>query len=459
LSSLLFNLLLNEEMEMVTKRVRRVASVVLLFAILTAALAGCAVPAAQAPAASDAGTATAEAAPAEAGADAAPAEFTFTGWAINEGASKETVDGYIQAYAAANNATIKEQAYPWGEMLNQLVLQVNGGTAEGAAQLDVAWLNTLAATGKLKDLGAYVEGRGYTEAGLRSGQVDGVQYGLPWTTASIGLVANREILEAAGVTELPATVAEFEAALEKIKAYDSEIVPYAGMTALNGLKDLIPWIWTFGGSVIDEQGNVTLGDEGSVQALAWYKSLLDRGLMAPEMDRATARQLFSQGKVAFYDDAVVAKGIVTADTPIENLGELIVPVPRPVLKAGDEPQSLLWGHLVVVFDGPNADAAAQWAQFLTSDPATTVDYFEKLALPPTNEAALGSEVVKNDAYMSAWADTVTATARMNPFWPYVESARMESILAEQAQAYLLGGETDAAAAWQKAAAQIGELMQ
>ena len=54
------------------------------------------------------------------------------------------------------------------------------------------------------------------------------------------------------------------------------------MTALNGLKDLIPWIWTFGGSVIDDQGKVTLGDEGSVKALEWYKSLLDRGLMPPK---------------------------------------------------------------------------------------------------------------------------------------------------------------------------------
>ena len=33
--------------------------------------------------------------------------------------------------------------------------------------------------------------------------------------------------------------------------------------------------------------------------------------------------------------------------------------------------------------------------------------------------------------------------RTNPFWPYVESARLESILAEQVQAYLVGAEDDA----------------
>lgn len=404
-------------------------------------------------------TAEQEAPSAEEAASTEGTEFTFTAWALNEGASRDVVMGYIDDYAAKTGVTIKPVAYPWGETLNQLVLQATSGTAEGAAQLDIAWLNTLAATGKLKDLSTYAEGRGYQEAALASGQVDGVQYGLPWTTGSIGLVANKQILEEAGVAELPTTIEEFEAALEKIKAYDPEIIPYAGMTAIGGLKDIIPWIWTFGGEVIDENGNVTVGDEGSVAALEWYKSLLDKGYMAPDMDRFTARQLFSQGKVAFYDDAIVVKGIVTKDTPIENLGDLIVPVPRPVLNEGDAPQSLLWGHIVVVFDGDNGDAAAKWAQYLTSDLDTTLNYFETMSLPPTTTAALNSDVVKNDEFISTWANKITANARTNPFWPYAESARLESILAEQVQAYLVGAESDAKAALENANADISDMIQ
>jgi multiple sugar transport system substrate-binding protein len=387
-----------------------------------------------------------------------PAEFTFTGWAINEGASKEVVTGFMKSYGESHNAILKEQAFPYGEMLNQLILQANGGSAEGAAQMDINWLATLAATGKLKDLSAYTAGRGYTEAGLRSGQVNGVQYGLPWTTGSIGLVANKQILEAAGVTEMPKTVEEFEAALLKIKAYDPEIIPYAGMTAAAQLKDILFWIWTFGGSVIDANGKVTLGDAGSIAALEWYKSLLDRGLMAPEMDRFTARQLFSQGKVAFYDDAIVMRGIVTKDSPIANLGELIVPLSRPVLKLGDTPRALLWGHIVVVFEGKNSDAAAEWAQFLTSDLETTVTYFDKLSLPPTTEAALKSESVQKNAFIAGWSQKITATAQSNPFIVYPESARMEAILTENVNAYLVGAIPTAKAALDKAAADISALM-
>lgn len=388
--------------------------------------------------------------------DATP--VTFTGWSLNEGASRDTIMAFVADYEAQNNVDISDVAVPWGETLNQLVLQTSGNTAEGAAQLDIAWLTTLAATGALKDLSAYADGRGYTDAALSSGQVNGVQYGLPWTTGSIGMVANQQILDDAGITELPTTIAEFEAALEQIKAYDPEIIPYAGMTNIGGLKDVIPWIWTFGGEVIDANGNVVVGDAGSVAALEWYKSLLDRGLIASEMDRFTARQLFSQGKTAFYDDAIVVKGIVTKETPIENLADLIVSVPRPVVNAGDASQSLLWGHIVVVFDGENSDAAAAWAQHLTSDPDTIMTYFDQLSLPPTTAGGLGSSVVKEDAFISAWSNNVTATSRTNPFWPYAESARMEAILDEQIQAYLVGSIATAQEALEMANEQIRELM-
>ena len=381
----------------------------------------------------------------------------FTGWALNEGTSRDTIMRFVADYEVQNGVDIQDNALPWGETLEQLVLQSENGSAAGAAQLDPAWLTTLAATGTLKDLTEYTDGRGYTDAALSSGQIAGVQYGLPWTTGSIGLVANQQILEDAGVTELPRTVAEFEDALEKIQAHDPAIVPYAGMTTSGGLKDLIPWIWTFGGEVVDADGNFVLGDEGSVAALEWYKSLIERGLVAPEMDRFTARQLFSQGQAAFYDDAIVMKGIVTKESPIDNLGDLIVPVPRPVLNEGDAPQSLLWGHIVVVFDGENSDVAAEWAQHLTSDPDTVMTYFDELTLPPTTFGALSSTVVQSDEFISSWSNDITATSRTNPFWPYAEFAQMEAILDDQIQAYLIGSVESAQEALVTANEQISEL--
>ncbi|MBC8170661.1 MAG: ABC transporter substrate-binding protein, partial [Anaerolineae bacterium] len=277
----------------------------------------------------------------------------------------------------------------------------------------------------------------YSEASLKSCQVNGVQYGLPWTTASIGMVANQELLEAAGVTELPTTIAEFEAALEALKAYSPDVIPYAGMTDVAQLKDIIPWVWTFGGTIIDADGGVVVNDEGSVAALEWYASLLERGLIAADVDRFDARQLFAQGTVGFYDDAIVARSLAAGGKPAE-LELTVVSVPRPVLAEGDAPQSLLWGHCLGVAADDNAATAADFAVYLTSDAAATTRYFEQLSLPPTNIEILDSALVQDDAYVGGWTNTVTATALANPFWAYAEGSRMEALLAEAVQAVLVG---------------------
>lgn len=413
-----------------------------------AGLAACAAPAAS-PTASSSSSAAGAAQP------GAAAPFTFTAWSLNEGASKTKIEEIIAAYQQRAGATITAAAYPYNEYLNQILLQASGGTLSGAAQLDIAWLTALASTGKLRDLGPLASGAGYTQAALSSGQHNGVQYGLPWTTGSIGMVANTELLERAGVAGVPATVEEFEAALEKLKALGDGVVPYAAMTDVAQLKDIIPWIWSFGGTVIDG-GTVTLGDEGSVRAVEWYKGLLDRGLIAPDVDRFDARQLFSQGKVGFYDDAIVGKASVIKDSPVADLAGKMQPLARPRATA-ETPQALLWGHLVVVLEGEGADAAAEFARFLTSDPATTVGYFEALSLPPTTQAGLDAAPVQADAYTATWSAEITRYARPNPFWPYAESAEMERLLGEQVQAVMIGSATPQEA-MQKAGEAIGKLV-
>ncbi len=384
-------------------------------------------------------------------------KFTFTGWSLQEGATRDVILGVVNEYSQATGAEISDVSYPYNEYLNQVLLQARGGNLSGAVQLDIAWLAPLAAMGVLKDLGPVAEGTDYTAAALSSGQVNGVQYGLPWTTASIGMVANMQLLNAAGIMDLPTTIDEFEADLEALKAYDPDVIPYAGMTDTAQLKDIIPWIWTFGGTVIDADGNVVLNDDGTIAAVEWYKSLLDRGLIAADTDRFDARQLFAQGRVGFYDDAIVARGLVTSAAPDSGLDQFVVPVPRPVLAAGDAPQALLWGHIIVVVDDKNADAAAAFAKYITSDQDTVLNYFEQLALPPTTQSALDSDTVQNNDYVAKWSSEITATARTNPFWPYTQAAAMENALTEQVQA-VLTGDMSAKDAMAEAHSEISDLM-
>jgi len=179
--------------------------------------------------------------------------FALTSWAYNEANTKAPLQTMVDKYTAANaGVKITTPSYPYNDYLNQLLLQVRGGTLAGAVQLDVAWLATLAATGKLVDLSSVAKGVDYTDSATALGKSGGVQYALPWTQAGIGLLANNELLTRAGITSPPKTIAEFETALTALKGLGNGIVPYAAMTKVDQLKDIIPWMWTFGAKIVED---------------------------------------------------------------------------------------------------------------------------------------------------------------------------------------------------------------
>lgn len=378
----------------------------------------------------------------------------LTAWSLQFEGEEKALKEIIADYEKQKDVKIATTSFPYEEYLRQLLIQMRGGNVSGAVQINYDWLSTMAGQDALIDLSSIAQEEGYTETSLQGGKFQGTQYGLPWTTASIGLIANSGLLKQAGVSKMPTTIEEFEAALEALKGIEG-VTPYAAMTAIDQLKDIIPWIWTFGGDIISN-GKGTLGDKGSVQAVQWYKDLLDQGYIASEVDRFDARALFSQGKVGFYDDAPLARAELLSQSPDPNLASKITPLPRPVRGSGD-PQALLWGRIVVVIEGEGDDASAEFARYLTSDKEAILKWFEATTLPPTTEEALQSEEVQSSEFLSTFAEEITPFARPSPFWDYPEYARMDTILGEQVQA-VLAGKASAQEAMETANQQISELI-
>ena len=242
---------------------------------------------------------------------------------------------------------------------------------------------------------------------------------------------------------MPKTVEEFEAALRAVKGLGGGIVPWAAMTKVDQLKDVLPWMWVFGSPIVDN-GKIVIGDDASVAALTWYKKLYDEKLIAPDINRFDARALMSQGKTAFYEDAIGGKATVVKSSPDPAFGTKLTPFARPVLKSGDKPRHLAWGHVVAVIDGPAAYAAAQFAKTITSDPGYTVDWFARTGLPPTTKKGLADQKVQNEKFTVDFTREIAANASASPFWVYTAFSQMEKVLAEQVQAILIGRTTPAA---------------
>ena len=117
---------------------------------------------------------------------------------------------------------------------------------------------------------------------------------------------------------------------------------------------------------------------------------------------------------------------------------------RPVLNEGDEPQSTMWGHMLVAFEASeNKEAVGEMAKVLTSD-AIALEYFEKNGMPPVTKSAAATDEVKN-AYLSGFL-TSTATARLEETASMMNANEIKSIITEEVQAVLLGQKTSEQAA-------------
>lgn len=377
-----------------------------------------------------------------------PIELTWAGWSAEEEASGPVINSMIDDWNDANpNATVRWIGWPWGDTLQQLIIRTQGGEDLDVAQIDMGWLETLADMDVLVDLNTVIGEDWLTEnvegAALAAGNVNGKQLGIPWTTASIGMVYNPSILEEAGVNTPPTTIQEFEDALQKIKETHDDVIPYAMTTKDAGSmsKDFLAWLWTFGGNAFDENGNVTVNSEAGIETLTWLKSLVDNGYASMDIGRFEAREMYAVNRVGFYDDAIFARGTLQSNgAPEDELSNLIQPMLRPVVNNGDHPQSILWGHQLVVFkNAQDHERSGEFIKHLIS-PEQSLKYFNTVDLPPVRSDVIESDEVQSNDWVSEWMG-ITGTGRKAETQEFTNTSELETIMTEELQAALLGAKT------------------
>jgi len=376
-------------------------------------------------------------------------EVEFANWTITEDSGKALMEALAEGFAEESEHTVKQLGYAWKDMNKNLFLRSRTNTLPDTAQIQGRFLPTIANIDGIQDLDA-VFGKENLEAMfpaafLAAGQVKGKQVALPWIGGTIGMVANKKVLAAAGVDEIPTTMDAFMAAMQKVQDTVPNSVPYGMATKNNSsiLLDYLIWAWTHGADVIGEDGMPDVNSAEGVAALQFMVGLMDKRFSAPEIDRPDARRLFGQEATAFYFDAPSAKNFA-ADFSGQGPDYVVnlQPMRTPVVNAGDSPASIQWGHVLVMFNADNAEPDSAAAQFLTytlSD-AALIDYALTKGALPTTTSGQASDKVQSDPYLASWASEAVAP-RPNPIAPLSNGAAVSDIIGEEVQAALLKQKT------------------
>lgn len=290
--------------------------------------------------------------------------------------------------------TFQAPSTDYGEGLVSVIRQSLAGEAPDVFMVGSHLLRNLVARGMVEPLDDVTAGRdmaalGYTDAILKLTQVDGVQYGLPWTSSTPVMFYNRDLVAKAGgdPDAMPKTWDATIALAAKIQALGGG---FTGMYYSLGDDDWMTQnlLATNGLAPIEPGGTqIAFAQEGGREALRTYRRFFDEGGQQPIADKAARQEMFA-GKVGLYFNSTAA---------VRSFSREI----------GDR---FAWGtaEMPVLKDGGGVASGGMAAVILTDDPAKRAAAFDYLLFGTSPD--IQAYVVEQTGYMPSNAKAV-ATLR------------------------------------------------
>lgn len=361
---------------------------------------------------------------------------------------------------------------PFSDAQNNYRTAAQAGGAPDVLRTEIAWGPEYAALGFLYDLSdasifaepvTEEEAATYLDAPFAYNTWGGGVWGLPQVTDAPALLYNKALFEQAGLDPAapPTTMDELQAAILAIAALGTADAPVYGMATPFGAYAFQPFMWAFGGGLIEpnDDGTFTIGvnNEGTIAALELLKGWMDAGAVGPAYDPANqygnSMTAFKEGRAGIlingpWATSDVLSGEAFADPA--NLG--VAPIP-----AGPEGEqgSPVGGHGYTIYAGsPYPNEALAFVRCLNSV-ENQVRLAAELNLVPTLRAAYeDATLAENDILQGFLAQMNVATNRP----VLVAGGQIYTEFGPQYDAFLLG-ETEAQVAMDNVAAAWEILLQ
>ncbi len=250
----------------------------------------------------------------------------------------ELPDGVLaeicQNFTDETGINIELLSNPYADTKTQIAAGASTGTMADVVGLDGAWVYDFGQQGAILNLSELMEADGYDSSVISNPTYyNGDIYSIGVVNYANPMYVNLDILEQAGVEEVPATWSEFLDACAKITE-NTDAAAFAiplSTEAPNGIQNqFMTWLWGSGKSMLTEDGKPNLaGNEDLVSVLELVKTMNDNGYLSPGIMAMKEQDMvneFENGRLAFMIDGIAHLTLIKTEAPDINFTVMNYPV-------------------------------------------------------------------------------------------------------------------------------------
>lgn len=311
----------------------------------------------------------------------------------------------LAPWAEENNVNLTIEITHWGNYEEKYLTAFSSGQGPDVGYMYLEMYNDFIDMGALEPLDAY-----FTEEEISNylyydlGNVKGAQYTLPFIVGNARILYfNMDILNEAGVTELPTTWQDLVDVCTQVKEANLEgVIPFAqewADPAIGALNNLFyPYLWQAGGDIFNENGEVALTEnDAAVKAAQFlydlrytYEILPDESMSMTGND---IRDQFAAGNVA------VASMSANVASIFDEAG-----INWDFVPSLEDETKATWiaaDSLIMNAASENKELAASLMKHITSPAIMEKFHSELSAFPPISK---GEKYLDNERFKDLYAD-------------------------------------------------------
>lgn len=289
-------------------------------------------------------------------------EITF--WHFwSEPSQRQAVMDLIEQFEKENNCKVNTTELSWNDGQVKLFAAFNSNTAPDVLDLGSDWIAQFSSKGVLQELNPKAHHtENFDENFLVPGRWNSKQYAIPWVVNSRVIFYNKDLFKRAGLPEeAPKTLDEMYKYAEAINSLGNGVYGFGvnGSDPHRLYKKILPFIWTYGGKVIDDNGEVNFLRAENIKAVEMYKKLSQVGIIETQKK---LDDMFARGEIGIWISGSWLIEKIKATTPFLNYSVALFPGVTPDRKgisfAGAE-------YLAINKSTKNLALAEKFVNFMT----------------------------------------------------------------------------------------------